>query len=71
MVAYCNMTGENGLVGTYVTHDSQARTHVSGYDNRRRVFISRHDAIILIFEFLVQYNVDDLTRRFLTILEMV
>ena len=35
VVAYCNMTGENGLVGTYVTHDSQARTHVFGYEDER------------------------------------
>ena len=42
VVAYCNMTGENGLVATYVTHDSQARTHVSGYEDRRSYDIHIH-----------------------------
>ena len=35
MVAYCNMTGENGRIVTRVTHDSQARTLVSGFDTPR------------------------------------
>ena len=35
MVAYCNMTGENGRLETRVTHDSQARTLVSGFDTPR------------------------------------
>ena len=33
-MAYCDMTGKNGLAGTHVSHDSEARTLVNGYEAR-------------------------------------
>ena len=30
----CNMTGRNGQASTIVSHDSEARTHVKGYEGR-------------------------------------
>ena len=32
VMAYCNMTGKNGLAGTYVRHDSETRTFIIGYN---------------------------------------
>ena len=32
VMVYCNMTGKNGLAGTHVVHDSEARTFVNGYE---------------------------------------
>ena len=64
VVAYCNMTGENGLVGTYVTHDSQARTHVSDYDDPRSYSRAIHYNMVMA-QIVALLNMADNCKQFI------